>query len=72
MVKVVEVRGFLFSTTLSDGSTLFLQPGEEATIKDSLVSESLNLAYKKGIVSLRSVESTKQSTTKDKTGGVNK
>lgn len=72
MIKVVEVRGFLFSTTLADGSNLCLQSGEETTIKDSLVSESLKNACKKGFVTMSEVESTKTATTKDKTGGANK
>ena len=71
MVKVVEIRGFLFSATLTDGSNLCLQSGEETIIKDSLVSESLKLAYKKNYVSITEVESNK-STTKNKTGGATK
>lgn len=71
MIKVVEVRGFLFSTTLSDGSNLCLQSGEETTIKDNLVSESLKVACKKGLISMSEVETTK-ATTKEKTGGANK
>lgn len=71
MVKVVEIRGFLFSATLTDGSNLCLQSGEETIIKDSLVSESLKLACKKNYVSITEVESNK-STTKNKTGGATK
>ena len=71
MVKVVEIRGFLFSATLTDGSNLCLQPGEETIIKDSLVSESLKLAYKNNYVSITEVESNK-TTTKNKTGGATK
>ena len=72
MIKVVEARGFLFSTTLSDGSNLCLQSGEETIIKDNLVSESLKLACKKGLVTMSEVEPTKTATIKDKTGGANK
>ena len=71
MIKVVEVRGFLFSTTLSDGSNLCLQSGEETTIKDNLVSEALKVACKKGLIAMSEVETTK-TTTKEKTGGANK
>ena len=71
MIKVIEIRGLLFSATLSDGSNLCLQPSEEVTIKDSLVSESLTQACKKNYVSIIEVESTKP-TTKDKTGGATK
>lgn len=70
MTKVVVVRGFMFSATLTDGSTLCMQAGESKTIKDSLVSDSLRLAYKQGIVNITEIET--KTTTKDKTGGANK
>lgn len=68
MTKVVILRGFMFSTSLTDGTTLCMQAGESKIIKDNLVSDSLRSAYKQGIVDLISIE-TKSSTTKEKIGG---
>lgn len=66
MIKVTEVRGFIFNATLSDGSTLCLQSGGCANIAESLVSEPLKVACEKGIVTMSEVALTKS---KEKTGG---
>lgn len=55
MINVTEKRGSIFSVTLSDNSTLTLQAGETAQIKNELVSESLKNAEYLGIVSLKEV-----------------
>lgn len=73
MLTVKEIRGHLFSATLADGSVLCLQAGEETTIKDSLLSESVSSAVKQGLISVSSVEPEKTTKgTKEKTGGANK
>lgn len=69
MIKVSEIRGFIFSATLSDNSTLCLQAGESANIDESLVSEPLKVACSKGIVIMSEIAPNK---TKEKTGGVSK
>lgn len=53
MTIVTEKRGSTFKVTLSDSTTLTLQSGESVTIKDELISESLIMAERKGIVSLK-------------------
>lgn len=70
MVKVSELRGRLFSVTLSNGTNLSLQSGETANIKGDLVSDALMEAKRLGIVSLTEVTETKS--TKEKSGGANK
>lgn len=74
MLTVKETRGHLFSATLADGSVLCLQAGEETTIKESLLSESVSSAVKQGLISVFSVEpeKTTKGTVKEKTGGANK
>lgn len=74
MLTVKEIRGHLFSATLADGSVLCLQAGEETTIKDSLLSESVSSAVKQGLISVSNVEpeKTTKGTAKEKTGGANK
>lgn len=73
MLKVKEITGHIFCATLSDGSTLCLQAGEETTIKDNLLSESITSAERQGIISVSTVESEKTATTTNKkTGGANK
>lgn len=70
MTKVSELRGHLFSVTLSDGTNLSLQSGESVTIKGDLVSDALLEAERLGIVSLTDVTETKSA--KEKSGGANK
>lgn len=70
MTKVSELRGHLFSVTLSDGTNLSLQSGETVTIKGDLVSDALLEAERLGIVSLTYVTETKSA--KEKSGGANK
>lgn len=75
MLTVKEIRGHLFSATLADGSVLCLQAGEETTIKDSPLSESVSSAVKQGLISISKVvepEKITKGTTKEKTGGANK
>lgn len=74
MLTVKEIRGHLFSATLADGSVLCLQAGEDTTIKDSLLSESVSSAVKQGLISVSTVEPEKtvKGTAKEKTGGANK
>lgn len=72
MTKVVVIRGFMFKVTLADGTTLCMRAGEEKTIKNSLVSESLKIACKQGIVSLSEVETTKPIQKDKTTGGASK
>lgn len=69
--KVKETKGFIFSVSLADGSTLTLQPGKSAVVKDSLVSESLKLSAKLGRVVLKKeISNETKNTGKDKnTGG---
>lgn len=71
MKKVNEIRGMLFSTTLKDGTNLCLQPTEEVTIKDNLISESLIEADKQGFVNISDVVETK-TTSEKKIGGADK
>lgn len=66
MKKVVSKSGLLFNVTLADGSNLCLQPGEEAIIKNELVSDSLIMAEKQGYVSIADIVETKSTS---KTGG---
>lgn len=71
MTKIRESKGHLFMATLTDGTTLYLQSGEQATIKNSLVSESLLIAESKGLVSISEEVADKKSTI-NKTGGADK
>lgn len=68
MTKVTEIRGVLFSVTLSDNTTLTLKAGESVTIKNDLVSDSLKEAEKRRCV-LLSEEDTKKTTSNKKNGG---
>ena len=66
MIKVSEIKGFLFSVPLSDGSTLTLQAGEETTIKKSLMSGSLVQAVQMRRVTITEIE---PETKKEKSNG---
>lgn len=74
MLKVKELSGRLFSATLADGKPIVLQAGEETTIKDDLLSESLSNAASYGMISVSAVtaEPEKPAATKAKAGGANK
>ena len=67
MIKVTEIKGFLFSVPLNDGSTLTLQAGEETTIKKSLISDSFAQAVNVKRIKVTEVET--ETKTKEKTSG---
>lgn len=67
MIKVTEIKGFLFSVPLADGSTLTLQAGEETTIKKSLISDSFAQAVNVKRISITEVEA--ETKAKEKTSG---
>lgn len=50
MTRVVETKGRSHVFTLKDGSVMRLQARASQTIDDSLVSESLKEAEKRGII----------------------
>ena len=55
MIKGTNIKGFIFSATLSNGSALCLQAGDSVTIKDSLSNESLDVAKGAGLISIEKV-----------------
>lgn len=55
MIKISEIRGFIFSATLSDGSALCLQSGESAKIKKSLLNDSLIYAKEAGLIKIEEI-----------------
>lgn len=67
MIRVTEIKGFLFSVPLNDGSTLTLQAGEETTIKKSLISDSFAQAVNVKRIKVTEVET--ETKTKEKTSG---
>ena len=70
MYKVKEIKGFIFSATLTDGSFLTILPCEEATVKKSQISDTLEEAVKRGRVTMSEVTDTNTTAkTKEKTGG---
>lgn len=64
MIKITEIRGIIFSATLSDGSALCLQSGESAKIKKSLYNDSLVSAKNAGLIKVEEIAEKE-----NKTGG---
>lgn len=75
MLKIKEIKGHLFRTTLTDGSTLTLSAGQEKIIKEDLVSDSLRYALSAKRVSATKVKETatetkpKEEKAREKSGG---
>ena len=66
MLKIKEMRGSIFSVTLSDNSVLTLQAGESQNIKDELMSDSLRSAEYLGIVTIKTIPKSTGSNTPKK------
>ncbi len=72
-MEITEIRGHIFSATLNSGETLTLQPGETAKVKKSEVGETLFIAERRGIVTIKEVaEKKSKQPTENTTGGADK
>lgn len=55
MIKITNIKGFIFSATLSNGSALCLQAGDSVVIRANLSNESLEVAKSIGLISIEKV-----------------